>query len=121
MAVYLDAIDWASLPKTLGMSQYGGGAIVGTKPYCATGAYVKRMSNHCSDCVYDPKRATGAAPGPFTTLYWDFLSRHEKRFSGNRRMALQMRNVARKPPDALAGIRRQARELRRRIDAGERI
>jgi deoxyribodipyrimidine photolyase-related protein len=121
MALYLDAIDWVSLPNTLGMSQYGDGGIVGTKPYCATGAYVSRMSNHCAGCRYDPKKATGDDACPFTTLYWDFLSRHGRRFKGNRRMALQMKNVDRKKPGELEAIRRQAKELRRRIDAGERI
>ena len=121
MALYLDAIDWASLPNTLGMSQYGDGGIVGTKPYCATGAYVKRMSNFCSGCAYDPKQATGDEACPFTTLYWDFLARHGKRFAKNRRMTLQMKNVQRKAPGELAEIRRRAKDLRRRIDAGERV
>ena len=40
MTMYLDAIDWVSLPNTVGMSQYGDGGIVGTKPYCASGAYI---------------------------------------------------------------------------------
>jgi deoxyribodipyrimidine photolyase-related protein len=121
MALYLDAIDWASLPNTLGMSQYGDGGIVGTKPYCATGAYVKRMSNFCGECVYHPTRATGDDACPFTTLYWDFLARHRERLGGNRRMTLQLKNVERKAPDDLAEIRRQAVDLRRRIDAGERV
>ena len=50
-----------------------------------------------------------------------FLSRHGRRFKGNRRMALQMKNVERKKPGELEAIRRHAKELRRRIDAGERI
>ncbi|MCP4512418.1 MAG: hypothetical protein GY826_39155 [Fuerstiella sp.] len=37
MAMYVDAIDWVSLPNTLGMSQFGDGGIVGTKPYCSSG------------------------------------------------------------------------------------
>ena len=121
MALYLDAVDWASLPNTLGMSQYGDGGIVGTKPYCATGAYVKRMSNFCADCSYDPKRSVGDEACPFTTLYWDFLARHRRQFSGNRRMVMQMRNVERKPAADLAAIRRRAKALRARIDAGDGI
>ncbi len=50
MAMYADAVDWVSLPNTLGMSQYGDGGMVGTKPYCATGAYINRMSNFCRSC-----------------------------------------------------------------------
>ncbi|MEZ6089381.1 MAG: hypothetical protein R3C05_15385 [Pirellulaceae bacterium] len=33
MAMYADAIDWVSLPNTLGMSQHGDDGIVGTKPH----------------------------------------------------------------------------------------
>ncbi|MEM7261524.1 MAG: cryptochrome/photolyase family protein, partial [Planctomycetota bacterium] len=45
--MYVDAIDWVSLPNTLGMSQFGDGGIVGSKPYCASGNYIHKMSNHC--------------------------------------------------------------------------
>ncbi len=121
MALYLDAIDWVSLPNTLGMSQYGDAGIMATKPYCASGAYVKRMSNFCGNCRYDPKQAVGEKACPFTTLYWDFLARHRKRFAANRRMAMQMRNLNRKPAADLAGIRRQAKALRHQIDAGENV
>jgi deoxyribodipyrimidine photolyase-related protein len=121
MAMYADAIDWVSLPNTLGMSQYGDGGIVGTKPYCASGRYIKRMSNYCSDCSYDPERATGDEACPFTTLYWDFLARHRKRLERNRRMGFQVRNLERKTAEELKAIRKRAAELLGRIDAGERV
>lgn len=115
MAMYVDAVDWVSLPNALGMSQYGDGEIVGTKPYCATGAYIRRMSNHCAGCRYDPKQAPGDDACPFTTLYWDFLARQRKRLADNRRMALQLRNLDRKPERELAEIRSHARMLRKRL------
>ena len=121
MALYVDAVDWVSLPNTLGMSQYGDGGVVGTKPYTASGAYVKRMSNHCTGCRYRPTDATGERACPLTTLYWDFLARHRRRLDANPRMAMQLRNLARKPPAEVAAIRRTARALRRRLDAGERL
>ncbi len=120
MAMYLDAIDWVSLPNTLGMSQYGDGGVVGTKPYCATGAYIDRMSNHCKGCRYQPKRAHGEDACPFTTLYWDFLARHRKRFAGNPRMGFQMKNLERKPAAELTRIHSAARKLRAAIDADPR-
>ncbi len=112
MGLYLDAIDWVSLPNMLGMSQHGDGGIVGTKPYCASGAYIDRMSNYCDGCRFDPKQSTGERACPFTTLYWDFLARHEDRFAGNRRMALQVRNLHRKDAAELRIIRAQAGKLR---------
>ena len=47
MSMFWDAIDWVSLPNTLGMSQYGDGGVMGTKPYAASGAYINRLSDHC--------------------------------------------------------------------------
>jgi len=119
VAMYLDAIDWVSLPNALGMSQFGDGGVVGTKPYCATGKYIKRMSNFCGACRYDPNEATGERACPFTTLYWDFLARHRDRLAGNQRLAFQLKNVDRKPAGALSAIRRQADALRDRLDRGE--
>jgi deoxyribodipyrimidine photolyase-related protein len=120
MRLYLDAIDWASLPNTLGMSQYGDGGVVGTKPYCATGAYISRQSNHCRSCRYDPKKAVGGDACPFTTLYWDFLDRHRERFEGNRRMGFQLRNLKRKKEGDLVAIRKQARAIQEDLAAGGR-
>ncbi|MGD1868816.1 MAG: cryptochrome/photolyase family protein [Neomegalonema sp.] len=115
MSMYLDAIDWVSLPNVLGMSQHGDGGVVGTKPYSASGAYIDRMSDCCRGCRYNPKQATGEAACPFTALYWDFLSRHADRFSKNQRMAMQMRNVSRKNEEELAQIRRTADSFKKRL------
>ena len=115
MAMYLDAVDWASLPNALGMSQYGDGGVVGSKPYCASGAYIQRMSNHCAGCRFEPRSATGEAACPFTTLYWDFLERHRARFARNPRMAQQVRNLERKADVERASIRDEAARLRGRI------
>jgi deoxyribodipyrimidine photolyase-related protein len=121
LAMYLDAVDWASLPNTLGMSQYGDGGTVGTKPYCASGAYVARMSDHCRGCPYDPARATGEDACPLTTWYWDFLARHRERLAGNRRMGFQLRNLARRPRAEPAAIRARAGALRERVLGGGRL
>ena len=112
MAMYVDAIDWVSLPNTLGMSQYGDGGIVGTKPYCASGNYINKMSNCCSDCRFNPKEATGEDACPFTTLYWDFLDRHRDQFSKEPRMKLQMRNLDRKDDEEMQAIRLQASRVK---------
>ena len=112
LAVYVDAVEWVELPNTLGMSQFADGGVMASKPYCATGAYLDRMSNACKGCRYDPKKATGPEACPFTTLYWDFLARHEKLLARNQRMTMQLKNVSRKPAADLRAIRRQADEFR---------
>lgn len=112
LAVYVDAVEWVELPNTLGMSQYGDGGVMASKPYCASGAYINRMSNACRQCRYDPKLASGPNACPFTTLYWDFLARHRRLLAGNPRMTMQLKNVDRKEPAELRTIRRQADDLR---------
>jgi deoxyribodipyrimidine photolyase-related protein len=118
MALYLDAVDWVSLPNTLGMSQFGDGGLVGTKPYCASGRYIDRQGNHCAGCRYDPAEALGPQACPFTTLYWDFLDRHRGRFGDNRRMTFQVQNLERKTDAELEAIRTRAGEIRDALQAG---
>jgi len=85
-----------------------------SKPYVASGKYIQRMSNACAGCRYDPSRSTGPKACPFTTLYWDFLARHETTLRANPRMAMQLRNLARLDAKARAAIADQARALRER-------
>lgn len=115
MALYLDAVDWVSLPNTLGMSQFADGGVVGTKPYCASGAYISRQSNACRGCRYDPKKAVGDSACPFTTLYWEFLDRHEDKLADNRRLQFQYRNLQRKSAEERAAIREKAAVLRQEM------
>lgn len=114
MAMYLDAIDWVSLPNSLGMSQYGDGGIVGTKPYCSSGNYINKMSNFCSGCQFKYRKRVGSDACPFTTLYWEFMDRHYDQLKDNQRMKFPIRNLEkmRKNPADLAAIRERARELR---------
>ena len=125
LAVYVDAVEWVELPNTLGMGQFAdGGPAAGlpegigrtaglpegigrtaglpegigqmaSKPYVASGKYIDRMSNHCAGCRFKPGLAVGDDACPFTTLYWDFLDRHQGLLARNPRMALQLKNLAR--------------------------
>lgn len=123
MAMYLDAIDWVSLPNALGMSQFGDGGLLGTKPYCASGNYINKMSNYCKHCRFDHKRASGDNACPITTLYWDFLDRNESLFTDNHRMGFQLKNLDNKRNDEtlMTEIREQAAALKASISAGKRI
>lgn len=113
LAVYVDAVEWVELPNVLGMSQYADGGFMASKPYVATGKYIDRMSNYCGSCRFKPELRTGDDACPFTTLYWDFLARHEERFARHPRMALQVKNLARIPDDERAAIAAKAAAIRR--------
>jgi deoxyribodipyrimidine photolyase-related protein len=104
LSVYVDAVEWVELPNTLGMSQYGDGGLLASKPYVASGKYIQRMSNHCKRCRFDPEKSTGPNACPFTTMYWDFLMRHEERLRSNPRMAMQLKNLARLSPETRSAI-----------------
>ena len=91
LAVYVDAVEWVESPNVLGMSQYADGGVMASKPYIASGKYIQRMSNYCTECRYDPSKSTGDTACTFTTLYWDFLMRHEEMLTLNNRTAMQSR------------------------------
>ncbi len=113
LAVYVDAVEWVELPNTLGMSQYADGGVMGSKPYIATGKYIQRMSPHCEGCRYDPGQRVGERACPFTTLYWDFLMRHESLLAQHPRMALQVKNLGRLSERDRQAVAERAAEIRR--------
>jgi len=115
LAVYVDAVEWVELPNTLGMSQHGDGGLMASKPYIASGKYIQRMSNYCSGCRYDPAKATGPGACPFTTLYWDFLMRHELRLRRNQRMSMQIKNLSRLTTADKEAIQVEAEALRKSL------
>ncbi|MBC7730768.1 MAG: hypothetical protein H7306_02555, partial [Bacteriovorax sp.] len=64
---------------------------------------------------------SGDSACPFTTLYWDFLMRHETTLAKNPRMALQVKNLARLTDQQKQAVNDRAAAIRRGevgIDAG---
>ena len=118
LSVYVDAVEWVELPNTLGMSQYADGGVMASKPYVASGKYLQRMGNHCKGCRYDPAQATGDRACPYTTLYWDFLLRHEQALAKNPRMVMQVKNLKRLDEGKRAEIQAQALAHVRAVGVG---
>jgi deoxyribodipyrimidine photolyase-related protein len=115
LAVYVDAVEWVELPNTLGMSQYGDGGVMASKPYIASGKYIERQSGGslCAKCRYRPGERTSEQACPFTTLYWDFLMRHEAMLAKNPRTVMQVKNLARLGADERQRIAARAAAIRR--------
>lgn len=116
LAVYVDAVEWVELPNTAGMALFANGGRFTSKPYVASGAYIKRMSNYCSGCKYDPDTRTGPGACPMTTLYWNFLDQHEAAFAGNPRTTLMIKHLQRMAPDERQGVRSRAQEMLASLD-----
>ena len=86
LMVYADAFEWVELPNTLGMSQFGDGGLLASKPYAASGNYISKMSDYCGSCRFDVKQRTGPNACPFNALYWDFLDRNRAKLGRNPRL-----------------------------------
>ena len=95
LAIYVDAIEWVELPNTAGMALFANGGRFTSKPYIASGAYIKRMSNYCDSCKYKPDVRFGDAACPITTLYWNFLIKHRSQFESSPRTRLMTANLKR--------------------------
>ncbi len=113
---YVDGAEWVMVPNVMGMGLWADGGRMATKPYISGGAYVNRMSDYCGDCRYDHRKRTGDDACPFTTLYWDFLARHEERLSGNHRMARPLANM--RSLSDLDEVRQRAESVVRGIREG---
>lgn len=117
LSVYVDAVEWVELPNTIGMSQAADGGLMASKPYAASGQYIRRMSNYCENCRFDPTRSVGEDACPITTLYWDFLNRHEEALVKNPRMVMQIRNLRRLSPEQRKTIQQTASDHRMKVKA----
>ncbi len=63
---------------------------------------------HFAQALHDE----GARICPYTTLYWDFLARHETSLQRNPRMALQVKNLARLDAATRRAIAQRAQAIR---------
>ncbi|MEN9923652.1 MAG: hypothetical protein RIS09_1166, partial [Actinomycetota bacterium] len=112
--MFIDAADWVMVPNVIGMGVHADSGRMMTKPYISAGAYIKKMTNYCGSCVYDPGKRTGDTACPFTTLYWNFLETHKETFSSNQRMWQQYSGLKRLTD--IDDVKQRAQDIFRELD-----
>lgn len=119
LAVYIDAFEWVELPNTYGMALYADGGKMASKPYAASGKYINRMSDYCSDCQYNPNKNTGPDACPFNALYWHFLDRNAEKLGNNPRLGMPYRNWSRMNWNSKTALIQQAESFLKQMDCGK--
>ena len=117
LAIYVDAIEWVELPNTAGMALFANGGRFTSKPYIASGAYIKRMSNYCESCKYKTEVRFGENACPMTTLYWNFLIKHRDQFEASPRTRLMTANLKRISDADQQEITLHAKKILSQLDA----
>lgn len=111
---YTDAYDWVVEPNVLGMATWATAGVMTTKPYISGAAYLNRMGDSCRSCDFDPKKDC-----PITRLYWAWLGRHAEDLSGNPRMAMPLRSLAKRPKEQCLGDVKTYERTRQLLDSGK--
>ncbi len=117
LGIYMDALEWVEITNTRGMSQFADGGIVGTKPYVGSANYMHKMSDYCSNCIYDRKKKHGDKACPFNSLYWDFYHRHRSKLERNPRIGMMYRILDKMDSETLAKTLEQAANYKARVEA----
>jgi deoxyribodipyrimidine photolyase-related protein len=90
---FVDGYPWVMTANVIGMGLYADGGVMATKPYVSGGAYLKKMTDFCGDCRYNPKVRVGEDACPFTAGYWAFLNAKRELLAGNHRLATAFRTL----------------------------
>lgn len=90
-AAFIDAFDWVVEPNVLGMGTFALGDAMMTKPYVSGSPYIKKMGDFCSSCEFHPAKTC-----PISPMYWAYFERHKAAFSGNHRLAMTLRTLAKR-------------------------
>ena len=106
--MYVDGFDRVMAANVIGMSLYADGGFIATKPYASTSAYIRKMSNYCSGCRFDPDQKTGPQACPFNYLYWNFIDQHADRLALNPRMQAVVNGWLKRSEENKAAVRKSA-------------
>lgn len=125
LIVYADAYEWVELPNVSGMVLFADGGVVASKPYAASGAYIKKMSNYCDSCSYKVAVKNGPKACPFNYLYWDFMARNQGKLRGklrgNPRLGFTYRTLDKMNDEKRIAIADDAQHFFKRIEDNEEV
>lgn len=115
LEMYVDAFDWVMAANVIGMALHADGGFMATKPYAATSSYIRKMSDYCTGCRFDPDQKTGPDACPFNYLYWHFIDQHSDRFADNPRMKMIVHGWLKRPEPDKAAVRDSAEKFLRAL------
>ncbi|TAG77802.1 MAG: cryptochrome/photolyase family protein, partial [Burkholderiales bacterium] len=64
-----------------------------------------------------PDQRTGTKACPLSTLYWNFLDKHEETFASNPRTSLMVKNLQRMTDEERAAVRTDAKRMLKDLNA----
>jgi len=115
-AMYIDSHDWVVTTHVIDMGMNADSGTMATKPYVASAAYVRRMSDYCDRCQYNPRKRAGADACPFNYLYWTFLASNRVGLARNPRMSMILKNLDRIDASEQQQMRLAADAFLRRLE-----
>jgi len=78
--------------------------------------FINRMSTYCKSCKYNVKDRIGEKACPFTSLYWHFIARNQDALSGNNRMSMPYRNLAKMNEETREALMSQAEQFLEKLE-----
>jgi deoxyribodipyrimidine photolyase-related protein len=121
LLVYADAYEWVELPNVHGMVLFADGGVLASKPYAASGSYIKKMSNYCTQCSYNVSAKNGPKACPFNYLYWDFIDRNANKLRGNPRMGFVFKTLDRMSDEKRKAIGDDAARFFKAMENNEKV
>ena len=109
------------LPNVSGMALFADGGTLASKPYAASGAYIKKMSNYCDSCSYKVSTKNGPKACPFNYLYWDFIDRNAGKLRGNPRMGFVFKTLDRMSKDKRLAVKDDAQIFFKALENNEKV
>ncbi|MEQ8477066.1 cryptochrome/photolyase family protein [Fulvivirga sp.] len=106
MELFIDAYDWVMVPNVYGMTQYADGGLITTKPYISGSNYILKMSNYHE----------GNWCQIWDGLYWNFIYKHQEKFSSNQRMKFSINMLNKMNPEKLTSHINHAQEFLKSLD-----